>query len=244
VIVSLTRALILLLTGLAISSTSPARAQGSDWLARCRLQLAEDSKPESGKYLFQTRGKVAGAEARAQLDYSSDVSARAAVYPTEAKDLLNPYSNLSFSLSYFMPGDGKGKASVGAVSYRAIGAGFAAIPGSSITMKLTVDGTSFGPFEPAPVSSGMYSVWLDTAETDGDSKPPRLGAADFGKLAKAIDSMKSVEIALVREGVDIVRGTIQTPQSAAWRDGLSAWAARMNPGIGAATFCPDGDVVN
>jgi hypothetical protein len=111
-------------------------------------------------------------------------------------------------------------------------------------MKLTVDGTSFGPFEPAPVSSGMYSVWLDTAETDGDGKPPRLGAADFGKLAKAIDTMKAVEIALVRDGEEIVRGAIETPQSAPWRDGLSAWAARMNPGIGAATFCPGGDILN
>jgi hypothetical protein len=244
VVVSLTRGLLLSLTALVISPSSPAVAQGSDWLARCRLQLADESQPESSRYLFQTRGKAAGAEARAQLDYGSGVSARAAVYPTEAKDLLNPYSNVSLSVSYFIPGDGKGKPMVGAVSYRAIGAGFAAIAGSPITMKLTVDGTSFGPFEPAPVSSGMYSVWLDTAETDGDGKPPRLGAADFGKLARAIDTMKAVEIALVRDGEEIVRGAIETPQSAPWRDGLSAWAARMNPGIGAATFCPGGDILN
>jgi len=242
--VRLTRALVLLLTALVISPTSPAVTQSSDWLARCRLQLADESKPESGRYFFQSRGKVVGAEARAQLDYGSGVSARAVVYPTDAVDLLNPYSNVSFSVSYFIPGDGKGKPAVGAVSFRAIGANFATIAGAPITMKLTIDGTSFGPFEPAPVSSGMYSVWLDTAETDGDGKAPRLGAADFARLAKAVDSMTTVEVALVRDGTEIARGAISTPQAASWRDGLGAWAARMNPGVGAATSCPGGDILN
>jgi len=194
--------------------------------------------------LFQTRGKVTGAEARAQLDYGSGVSARAALYPTAAKDLLNPYSNVSLSVSYFMPGDGNGNPAVGAVSFRVIGAGFAAIPGPPITVMLTVEGTRFGPFEPALVSSGMYSVWLDTAQTDGDGKPPILGDADFGKLVKAIETMKAVEVALVREGAEIVRGSIPTPQATSWRDGLGAWAARMNGGVGAATSCPGGDILN
>jgi hypothetical protein len=241
---SLMRPLVVSLTALVISLASPAFAQDPDWVARCRLQLADESKPESGRYFFQTRGKFAGAGARAQLDYASGVSARSVVYPTDAKDLLNPYSNVSFHVIYFVPGDGKGKPAVGSVSLGAIGAGFAAISGPPITMKLTIDGTSFGPFEPAPVSSGMYSVWLDTAETDGDGKAPRLGAAEFGKLAKAIDTMKSVEVALIRGGAEIVRSAIPTPQATSWRDGLGAWAARMSTGVGAATSCPGGDVLN
>lgn len=238
----LTRLLILSLAALALLQAPAAFAQ-TDWVARCRLQLAEDSRPESGKYLFQTRGKVAGAEARAELDYSSGFSARAAVYPTDAKDLLNPYSTLSLSIGYFMPGDGKGKPAVGAISFRAIGKDFNAIPGAPISMKLVIDGVTFGPFEPKPVSSGMYSVWLDTADTDGDGKAPTLSPADFAKLAKAVDTMKTLDLALVREGADIVRATIPTPKVSAWRDGLSAWAARINPGVGVATSCAGGDIL-
>jgi hypothetical protein len=225
------------------SYASPAFAE-EDWLARCRLPLADDSKPESGKYLFLTRGKVAGANARAQLDYSTGVSARAAAYPTEARDLLNPYSNLSLSVTYVTPGDGKGRPALGAVSIGAIGKDFNAIPGAPITLKVIIDGETFGPYEPKPVSSGMYSVWLDTAETDGDGKPPRLSPAEFGKLAKAVDAMKTAEFVLVREGIDIVRGAIPAPQLSAWRDGLPAWAAKINPGVGAATYCPGGEILN
>lgn len=236
----LSRPLALVLTALAFSQSLPALAQAPDWVARCRLELAGDSKPESGKYLFQTRGKVAGATARAELDYNTSTSARAAAYPTEAKDLLNPYSNLSLSIGYVMPGDGKSKPGVGAVSFGAIGKDFSAIPGAPITLKLVIDGVSFGPYEPKPVSSGMYSVWLDTADTDGDGKPPRLGPAEFGKLAKAIDSMKSADLVLVRDGADLVRATLPSPNFVTWRDGLSAWAARTSPGVGAATYCSGG----
>jgi len=89
---------ILTSTAVLVSQTGLAQAQASDWLFRCRMDLAEASKPESGKYTFQTRGKTAGAESRAAMDYSSGISARAAVYPTDAKDLLNPYSTLSLTL--------------------------------------------------------------------------------------------------------------------------------------------------
>ncbi len=227
-------------TALALSQALPALAQTPDWISRCRLELADDAKPESGKYLFMTRGQVAGAPGRAQLDYNCGVSARAAVYPADAKDLLNPYSSLTVSFSYFSPGDGKTKPAVGAVSFRAVGKDFAAIPGAPVMMKLVIDGATFGPYQPNPVSSGMYSVWLDTAETDGDGKPPTLNAVDFAKLAKAIDAMKAVEIVLVSGGADIVRASISAPNAAAWRDGLSAWAAKTSPGLGVGTSCPGG----
>jgi hypothetical protein len=227
-------------TALALLQTPTAFAQAPDWVSRCKLQLADENKPESGKYLFSTRGQVDGAEARAQLDYASSVSARAAVYPTDSKDLLNPYSNVSLSIGYFSPGDGKSRPTIGAVSFRAIGKDFAAIPGAEILMKLVVDGVTFGPFQPKPVSSGMYSVWLDTADTDGDGKEPTLQPDKFGKLANAIDGVKTLEVVLVREGADLVRATIPTPQAAVWRDGLSSWAAKTSPGVGAATYCSGG----
>ncbi len=225
---------------LAVTGAAPAIAQTQDWLARCSLELADDAKPESGKYLFLTRGRSAGAAARAELDYDAGISARGATYPTDAKDLLNPFSNVSFDLGYFMPGDGKSKAAVGTVSFRAIGKDFSLIPGSPITMKLVIDGIPFGPYEPKPVSSGMYSVWLDTAETDGDSKPPLLSQVEFGKLANAIDAMKAIEVVLVRDGADLVRAAIPTPQHVAWRDGLAVWAVKTNPGASGAPSCGAG----
>jgi hypothetical protein len=237
--------LALSMAALALSHATPAFAQSDDWVPRCRLQVADDARPESGKYFFQTRGKTPGAAARANLDYTTSVSARAAVYPTAAKDLLNPYGNVSLSLSYFTSGDGKGKPTVGAVSFRAIGKDFNAIPGAAISMKLVIDGASFGPFETSPVSSGMYSVWLDTADTDGDGKPPTLKPAEFGKLAQAIDAMKSVDVVLVREGVDLVSASLPFPNLAAWRDGLTGWAARTTPSSATgAPSCGAGDVLN
>jgi hypothetical protein len=235
---------LLSLTALAVTHAPVASAQG-DWIARCRLELADAGKPESGKYLFLTRGKVAGAEARAAMDYASGLSARAAVYPTDAKDLLNPYSTLNMSLGYVVPGDGKASPSIGHVSFGAIGKDFQPIPGAPITLKLVIDGKAFGPYEPKPVSSGMYSVWLDTAATDGDGKPPLLAPDAFKKLADALMAMKTAEVVLVRDGAEIAKGAIPLPQLAAWRDGLAPWAAKTNPNVGAATGCSGGgDVLN
>lgn len=240
----MSRSFVFALAALLPSMAVPAYAQAPEWLTRCRLQLADDAKPESGKYLFETRGKTAGAEGRGSLDYNSGISARAAVYPTDARDVLNPYSTLSFSVSYVTPGDGKSKPAVGAVSFRAIGKDFNAIPGAPVTMKLVIDGAAFGPYEPRPVSSGMYSLWLDTAETDGDSKPPLLDPVAFGKLARAVDAMKTLDLVLVREGADLVRASVPTPQLTTWRDGLAAWSAKTIPGVGEATYCASGDVVH
>ncbi len=233
-----------LATALFLSHSPSSFAQSPDWVPRCRLPLADSSKPENGNYFFQTRGKAAGAVARANFDYNSEVSARTAIYPTSAKDLLNPYSNVSVSIGYVAPGDGKTAPTVGHISFRAIGKEFKAIPGGTISIRVKVDQTVFGPFESPPQTSGMYSVWLDTAETDGDSKPPVLAPADFSRLAKAIDAAKTVDVALVRDGEAIVTAVIEVPQRNAWRDGLAAWAAKTMPGVsGAATNCSGGGEV-
>jgi hypothetical protein len=236
---------ILASAALLVSHAGHAEAKPADWVFRCRMDLAEGAKPESGEYTFQTRGKTAGAESRAAMDYSSGISARAAVYPTDAKDLLNPYSNLSLTLGFVMPGDGKSSPREGVVSFGAIGKDFQVISGAPITLKLVIDGKVFGPYEPKPVSSGMYLVWLDTADTDGDSKPPLLPPADFAKLATAVIKMKTAEIVLVREGEDLVTGSIPLPQLGTWRDGLPPWAAKASPAVSTTTYCTaGGQIIN
>ena len=235
---------------LAALAIAPAHAQGNDWLTRCNMPLGNSGAPESGKYLFLTAGKVIE-PALARFDYSAAASARAAVYPTDAKDLLNPYSSPSLAIGYYWNFGSGGATSarpeVGHVSFGSMGKDFKAIPGAPVSLKLVIDGATFGPYEinPASLSSGQYSVWLDTANTDGDSKPPILTPADFAKLAKSVDAMKSAEIVLVREGADIVRTTIPSPNFVNWRDALPAWATKTQPGVGAATSCrAGGDIVN
>ncbi len=226
-------------------SAPVASAQQPDWLVRCRLELASSPKPETGNYFFQTVGKSEAAKSKATFDYNSGVSARAATYPGAAKDLLNPYGQVSIAIGYVAASDGKGPVSIGHVSPNLIGKSFSPIPGSPITIKMTVGGATFGPYEPKPVSSGMYSIWLDTEETDGDGKPPVLRPADFAKLAKAVDGAAAMDVALVQDGAEIVRATVPLTQLKPWRDGLASWAARTKSGVGAATSCHGGgDIVN
>ena len=107
-------------------------------------------------------------------------------------------------------------------------------------------GVAFGPYpvNPSSIKDGAYRVWLDTEATDGDSKPPLLKPAEFAKLAKAVDAMKTVEIALVQDGADIARAAIPSPKRLEWRDALAAWAAATKPGVTTMTSCKGGDVVN
>lgn len=246
----LARQFILATIALGAGLIAPAAsAQPPGQLTRCRLELASASVPESGKYLFVTQGKVSD-PAYALFDYTASTSARAAVYPTDARDLLNPYSSPSLSIGYFgavgTVAPHAVKPAVGYVSFGSMGKDFKPIPGSPVRIKLIVDGAAFGPYEtkPSSLSTGQYSVWLDTADSDGDGKPPILDPADFARLAKVVGAMKSAEIVLVQDGVDIVRTSIPFPQFATWRDGLAAWASKTKPGVGAATSCPGGGEIS
>lgn len=229
-------------------SGPPALAQPQDWLTRCILQLGSSSAPESGKYLFMTDGKTSD-PALARFDYSASASARAATYPTAAKDLLNPYSSPSLSIGYYWSLGSAAphavKPTVGHVSFGVIGRDFKAIAGAPVRLSLIIDGTTFGPYDPKPASSGMHNLWLDTADTDSDGNPPLLKPAEFASLAKAVETMKSAEIAVLQDGVETVRVAIPSPNFAAWRDALPAWASKTKPGVGTATYCPaGGEVVN
>jgi len=242
------KTLALTVIALALTTALPAFAEPQSWLTRCNRELNKgNNDPETGSYVFQTRGKVApDATSRANFDYTATGSPTAAVYPTAAKDLMNPYSGGSVSLGYFAPNDGKAKPTVGQVSMRATARNFKPIPGAPVKMKLVIDGVAFGPYEPRASANtdGMYSVWLDTADTDGDSKPPLLAPADFAKLAKAADTMTAGEIVLVQDGTDIVQMPVPSKQRLAWRDGLAPWAAETAKRV-ASNVCSGSDrVVN
>lgn len=232
----------------ATISGPPALAEPQDWLTRCILELGSSGAPESGKYLLMTVGKTSD-PALARFDYSASASARAATYPTAAKDLLNPYSSPSLSIGYYgtvgSAAPYPAKPAVGHVSFGVIGKDFKAIAGAPVRLALIIDGTTFGPYDPKPASSGMHNLWLDTANTDGDASPPLLTPNEFARLAKAVDAMKTAEIAVIQDGVETVRIAIPSPSFVAWRDALPAWASKTKPGVGSATYCPaGGEVVN
>lgn len=232
--------------GLGLTTALPAFADPPSWLTRCNRELNKgNNDTETGSYIFQTRGKVPpDATSRAEFDFTFSGSRTAVIYPSAAKDLMNPYGGGSISLGYFVPNDAKAKPSVGQVSMRAMAKDFKPIPGAPVKMKLVIDGVAFGPYEPKPNTDGMYSVWLDTADTDGDSKPPTLTPADFAKLAKAVDAMTAAEIVVVQDGVDIVKMPVQPKQRVGWRDGLAAWTAETAKRVASNICVGDDRVVN
>jgi hypothetical protein len=220
---------------LVMASALPAFAQQTssqpNWLARCNRQLnAGNNDPETGNYIYFTRGKDAGAAARSEFDFTAGNSARNSVYPTEAKDFLNPFSSPSITMGYYATG--AAAAAIGHISFGSSAKDFKPIPGAPIQIKLILDSKAFGPYTPKASgnSDGMYSVWLDTADTDGDSKPPILKPAEFAALAKAVDTMTSAEVVLVQNGADIVRTTVTPTKRIAWRDGLAMWAQAIGRG--------------
>lgn len=228
---------------MALVFAAPAFAQGPDWLARCNRELGGDNAPETATYVYETRGKVSK-PARATADYTATASSSAAVYLTDAKDLLNPYVGPSISVGYFLTGESKTPPSVGQFSVRAMAKGFKPIPGAPVTMKVVIDGKTFGPYQPQDASSGSYAIWFDTADTDGDSKPPVLKPDDFAKLATALDAMQAVELVLVQNGVDIVRTNIPVPQRTLVRDNLAGWAFDTSKLVGANSCIYPDTVVN
>ncbi|HEV7694340.1 MAG TPA: hypothetical protein VGO52_26125 [Hyphomonadaceae bacterium] len=201
------------------------KAAEPNWLARCNRQLnAGNNDPETGNYIYFTRGKDAGAAARSEFDYKASNSARNSIYPTEAKDLLNPFGSPSISMGYYATGDAA--PTIGHISFGSSAKDFKPIPGTPIQIKLVLDGKTFGPYAPKESGNtdGMYSVWFDTADTDGDSKPPLLKPKEFAALAKAVDAMTASEVVLVQNGVDIVRTPITPTKRVMGRDGLAPWA--------------------
>lgn len=242
-----TRKLALLAFALVATQAAPlASAQTPDaWLTRCNREVAPDGKPEAAHYIFQTRGRTAGSGGRATFDYAATSSGTAVTYPTDLKGLMNPYSGPTLNISYFASADGTKPPSIGRVSLNMIAKDFKTIPGNPVTLKLLIDGATFGPYTPKE-SSGMYSLWFDTADTDGDSKPPMLKPTEFAKLAKAVDAMKTIDILLVQDGKDVVRTPIATGTMRAWRDALPEWTGNTAKNVTEAnTFCGGGDrVVN
>jgi hypothetical protein len=211
-------------TALGLSQAPLALAQQADWITRCRLVLADDSKPESGRYMFLSLGKAAGADARAEFNYNTGISAGGVTYPSEAKYLLNPYSNVSMSVTYVAARDGKTKPAIGSISFRAIGLNFKPI--SAPDRQTGCRRRTLGRSKPTLPRSAPACIPLDTAGTDG-RKLPTLSLADFVKLATAVDEIRDC---LVRD-----RKTLRTPHSSAELHGLARRAAgrtaKTNPGL-------------
>lgn len=228
---------------MALVLAAPAYAQGSGWLARCNRQMGDDNAPENATYVYETRGK-ASKPARATADYNATASPAAAAYLTDAKDLMNPYVGPSVTVGYFLASDSKTPPSVGQFSVRAMSKGFKPIPGGPVTMKIIIDGQTFGPYEPQDASGGSYAIWLDTADTDGDSKPPLLKPDDFARLAAAVDAMQAIQLVLVQDGIDIVRTNIPVPQRTVVRDNLAGWASDTSMLVGANSCIYPDTVVN
>lgn len=227
---------------LALTMALPAFAQQPNWLARCNRQLnAGNNDPDTGNYVYSTRGKEAGAAARAVFDYTAKAPAHTTVYPTAAKDMMNPYGGASVSVNHYMTGGFKSAATIGQISMRATAKDFKPIPGEPVQMKLVLDGKAFGPYQPpaSANSDGMYSAWFDTADTDGDSKPPVLKPAEFATLAKAVDAAKTVEVVLVQNGADIVRMPVVLTKRTEWLAGLGSWATSVASSTTGGVICID-----
>lgn len=233
---------------LALGCALPAFADEPSWLTRCNRELNKgNNDAETGRYVYQTVGKDAGAKARAYLDFGASGSPAGVTYPTDAKNLMNPYgSGATVNISYFIDGEGKGKPAVGQIRMGAIARDFKPIPGGPVEMRLVLDGKAFGPYpyKPSADADGMYSVWLDTADTDGDGKPPILKAAEFAALATAIDASKTVEVVFAQNKTDIVKMPVNITKRIEWRDGLAPWAAETaKRAKGAVTGCAGGDKI-
>ncbi len=228
-----------------------ASADEVPWLTRCSRELADQREAENARYGFKTRGKEEGAQSRAEMSYNATGYPTQTVYPTDFKDFMSRFSGASFGVSWY--GDVASaaphgmKAAIGRVSVNTTSRDFKPIPGK-VTIKLLIDGKAFGPYEPkaSSASGGMYTVWLDTADTDGDSSLPVLNPKQFAALAKAVDQMKSAEVVIVQDGKDIARQPVPLTKYVAWRDGLPKWAAETRARFkGATTVCRyDDNTVN
>jgi hypothetical protein len=160
---------------------------------------------------------------------------------------MNPYGGASVSIGYFIDGEGKGAPTVGQISMRASARDYKPIPGGPVEMKLVIDDKVFGPLplQPSADSDGMYSVWLDTAETDGDSKPPILKPADFASLAMAGRCIQGPpKSSSLRAARGHREDAVNITKRVEWRDGLAPWAKETKPRMSATgTDCAGGDKI-
>lgn len=242
------------LSSLALVSALAAPVASADdppgWLTRCNRELGGSNDAETARYIFQTLGKTEGAQSRMEMDYTITGFPAATIYPTAAKDLMNPYSGASLGVGYYGMIDTKEPNAValkvGHVSLGAIARDFKPIPGL-VRMNLVIDGKTFGPYDPkaSSLGGGQYSVWLDTADTDGDSQRPVLSSTEFLALSKAIDTMKTVEVVLVKDGAEIARMPVSPKLITQWRDAVPKWASDTNSLVKVITSCVGSDrVVN
>lgn len=229
---------------LAVTTIMPVHASAEDatWLSRCSRSIGGNNAPEQVTYGFSTLGKADKAQGRASLTYTATNHASTTVYPTAAKDLMSQYSGATLSVGYQGLVDSAAphasKPKIGTVSIITSGRNGKPLAGH-VTLKLVVDGKAFGPYEPqaSSVESGLYSVWLDTAQTDGDSAPPVLSAKKFAELAKAVDAMKAARVIVLQDRVEVAYMDLPLASFKTMRDGLPEWAAGTRARVTDRTWC-------
>lgn len=225
-----------LFASLTVVSAVPTVAEDAKWITRCSKEIGANNDPEKATMIFRTLGMEKGAQSQAAIDYSATSRGLATVYPTAAKDFMSQYSGATLGVGYVGLIDQDPphaiKTEVGHVSIIASSREFKQLAGK-ITMKLVIDGKTFGPYEPktTSISNGQYHVWLDTAQTDGDSAPPVLSPRKFAEIAKAVDKMKSAKVAIVQDGVEVAQMDIPLNSFGDFRGRLPQWASGTRWGM-------------
>ena len=231
-------------SGAALTVTAAPATDSTEWKTRCIRELGKSNDPETGKYYFSTPGMAEGALGRARMDYGVTGARGSAIYPTAEKDFMSQWNGATFNIGYYADFAAKAPHDatlrVGQVSAIVSAKDGKQLQGP-IAVKLVIDGKVFGPYEPkaSSLSSGLYSVWFDTAETDGDSKPPVLKPADFAKLAKAVQAMKSAEMVLARGKTDIVRLPVTIVKRDGWVNDFKPWASSARGFVKKNGGCPN-----
>jgi hypothetical protein len=230
--------------GAMLSVTAASAADSAEWKTRCKRELGNRNDPETAKYFFRTPGMAEGALGQAEMEYSVTGSRTAAIYPTAEKDFMSPWNGATFYISYDASFDAdpphEATLRVGQVNALVSTKDGKTLRGP-IKIKLVIDGKSFGPYKPkeSGLSSGLYSIWFDTLETDGDNKPPVLDLVDFNKLAKATASMKTAEMVLLRGKTEIVRLPVAINKRDSWIRDFTGWASSARSFIKMNGGCPN-----
>jgi hypothetical protein len=233
----------ILATGLA--SVAAQAQDDAKWLTRCRDEIADDEDRESADYYLETRGETDDGNGRAYFSYSRSGVAHETEYMTEATGFMNPYGGASFGVGYYANVEDQeaGKPSVGRVSFSASTKGFERLDGE-ITVGISIDGETFGPYSPKPSTIGQYSIWLDTEDTDGDNAEPILNRRDFDKIAKAIEGVELAEVSIFQDGKQVAVLPVRIETLQEWRDGLASWGTRNGKSVADYGGCAVGRKVN
>ena len=216
---------------LALGVVAPSFAQGPGWLTRCNRQLGGSNDPETGNYLFETRGKApADANARAILDYTASGSANAAVYPTAAKNLMNPYAAPRSASAISRPRTAS-PLPPSAKSAFAPSARLQAHPGLARFDEARGRWRILRPLcAQGPILRHVFRL-----ARHGRRRRRRQAAfaqpAGFASSRSAVDAMKSAEVVLVQDGAEIAENACPAGVAIDMARRPASWARQTAKGV-------------